>query len=382
MEAGLPDNPIFSSELLFENSSSQGWDLEIAQDLMSVLLIPRRKAIARDVLEQSRIQVVSATIDVALDTRRAFLHYQADAQVITSLNDFLLAEDAAFDMAVRMRKAGVIPLNELAEAQHRYEDAKLMYSAAEVDLEASRERVNRLMGLYGAASQWKAESALSPVPAENMLPSDYEERAVKNSLDLSSAWLDIKMAADRAGLHNLEDIFSGLEVGVAFESDEPESGGRQWDVGPVLSVPVPVFNQGHAARSIGRSTVRQQWDVYTAIAVELRSASRAAAHRVSIANDMARYQEKVSLKLAEHETRQALLRYNGMLIGPIHLLRKKQEEIEVNIQYIGTLLEYWLARSDIEQILMGRMIIRAPEDRPDIIGANQQRASSNEGEEH
>ncbi len=86
--------------------------------------------------------------------------------------------------------------------------------------------------------------------------------------------------------------------------------------------------------------------------------------------------------MAEHETRQALLRYNGMLIGPIHLLRKKQEEIEVNIQYIGTLLEYWLARSDIEQILMGRMIIRAPEDRPDIIGANQQRASSNEGEEH
>ena len=97
---------------------------------------------------------------------------------------------------------------------------------------------------------------------------------------------------------------------------------------------------------------------------------------------MARYKNKVNLEVARHEMEQALLRYNGMLIGPIHLLRKKQDEIEVEIDYVGTLLDYWVARSDIEQILMGRLIIRAPEDRPDIIGANVQRASANEEGAH
>jgi len=86
--------------------------------------------------------------------------------------------------------------------------------------------------------------------------------------------------------------------------------------------------------------------------------------------------------IAKDVLEQALLRYNGMLIGPIHLLRKKQNEIGVEIDYVGTLLDYWLARSDIEQILMGRMIIRAPEDRPDVIGANVEHASTNEEGDH
>ena len=394
VEAGLPDNPVFTGELLYKNGSMQGWDLEIAQELMSVLLIPRRRAIAKDVLEQARVEVISAIIDVAMDTRRAFLHVQADAQVVGLLNHLLLAEEAAFEMAVKMREAGVIPLSELGAAQSRYEDAKLVYSAAELDMEASRERVNRLMGLSGSASQWEAQSRLLKAPTENTFPADYEQQAIRNSLDLTAAWLDIKLAARRLRLHNIEDIFPAIEVGVGFESEEPEpgpatesdpnprAGPRRWEVGPVLSIPIPLFNQGQPARAIGRAALRQQWDVYTAIAVELRSASRAAAHRVSAMRDMARYQENVNLKVAKHETEQALLRYNGMLIGPIHLLRQKQNEIEVEIAYVGTLLEYWLARSDIEQILMGRSIIRAPKDRPDIIGANVQRASANEEGEH
>ena len=51
VEAGLPNNPVFTGELLFENSSSQSWELEIAQELMSVLLVPRKREIAKDVLE-------------------------------------------------------------------------------------------------------------------------------------------------------------------------------------------------------------------------------------------------------------------------------------------------------------------------------------------
>jgi len=337
VEAGLPRNPVFTGELLFENSSSQSWELEIAQELMSVFLIPRRRAVAKDVLDQARLQVVSAVIDVAMDTRRAFLHFQADTQVVALLDDLLLAEDAAFEMAVRMRAAGVIPLSELGAAQLRYENAKLAYSEAKLDLEASRERVNRLMGLYGPASQWEAESFLSEAPAENMLPANYEQQAIKSSLDLSSAWLDIKLAAGRSGIHNLEDIFSDVVVGVGFESSEPETGSRRWEVGPVLSFPIPLFNRGQAARAIGRAEVRQEWDVYTAIAVELRSASRTAAHHVTVAHEMARYQNEVVREVARHETEQALLRYNGMLIGPIHLLRKKQDEIEVDMEYVDKL---------------------------------------------
>ena len=375
--AGLPANPVFRGELLYESGSSQSWELEIAEEFLSVLLIPLRRAVAKDALEQARIQVVIAVIDVAMDTRRAFYHYQADAQAFDLLKNLLLAEETAFEMAVKMREAGVLPLSDLAAAQKRYETVKLTYSAAELDLEASRERVNRLMGLYGSASSWVASIMLAEAPAENTFPADYERRAVEQSLDLASAWQEIKLAARRSGVNNVEAIFSEIEVGAGFESEEPGSGGRRWEVGPVLSVPIPLFNQGQAVRAVSRSEVRRKWDIYTAVAVELRSASRAAAHRVNVSREMALYRKHVILAVARQEMEQAQLRYNGMLIGSIQLLRKKQEEIEAEAEYVGALLQYWLARADLEQILMGRLIIRAPEDRPDIIGANVQRASAN-----
>lgn len=379
VEAGLLHNPVFSGELLYETSSAQSWELEVAQDFLSVLFIPLRRAAARDNLEMARLRVIAAVIDIAGDTRRAFLHYQADSQAFELLKKFLQAEEAGFEMAVKLREAGNIPLRELAAAQSSLDNAKLTYSAAELDLEMSRERVNRLMGLWGTAASWDAVKTLPEPPESVSFPSDIEREAVSNSVDLAMAWTGVRLAARRSGIRNVEAVFSELEVGTKFESSEPESGSRHWEVGPVLAVSLPLFNQGQAARAMGRAEVRGAWHNYTALAVELRSATRAAAHQVNVTRQMALYEKKVALPVAHAAMDEALLRYNGMFIGPVELLRAKQQEIQAGMAYVSALMEYWLARTDLEQILLGRLIIRAPEDRPDIIGANIHRAAA-EGE--
>lgn len=380
--AGLLENPVLSGSVVFENSATQAWELELVQAFLSVLTMPLRRAVAKDELEQARLDILSASLDVAMDTRRAFLHYEADLQAFELLTQMLDAEEAAWELARRMREAGNISLLQLAEAQRSIEEARLNFGAAELDLEASRERVTRLMGLWGEAANWEAVSRLSETIEPLDLEAGYEREAIVNSLDLARAWLDIKLAARRAGIRNVEEIFPDFELGAKFESEEPETGDRDWEVGPAFAISLPIFNQGQAERAMGKASVRREWNLYTGTAVDVRSAARTAAYQVQVAGHMATYERDVSVPLARHIVDQALLEYNAMLIGPVALLEVKQAALETEIAYVRALLEYWLARTDLDQILMGRLVIRAPEDRPDIIGANVQRASEGAGDGH
>lgn len=47
------------------------------------------------------------------------------------------------------------------------------------------------------------------------------------------------------------------------------------------------------------------------------------------------------------------MQYNAMQVGVFQLLESKQMEIDTNTSYIDELLNYWIARIEIEQIRMG-----------------------------
>ena len=50
-----------------------------------------------------------------------------------------------------------------------------------------------------------------------------------------------------------------------------------------------------------------------------------------------------------------LLHYNAMQLGVFDLLRAREQQIQTAIAYIETLLEYWLAHTDLGHILSGRL---------------------------
>jgi len=49
------------------------------------------------------------------------------------------------------------------------------------------------------------------------------------------------------------------------------------------------------------------------------------------------------------------LQYNAMQLGPIQLLRAREQQIETAVAYIEALRDYWVARGDLGQILSGRL---------------------------
>ena len=390
VQAGLLENPVFSGELRWEKSNIQIFEASLVEDFLRILLIPLRRAKEKAELEVARLRTTAEVIDVAMDTKRAFYHYQADSQNMELWRMELLAEEADFEMAVKLRAAGNIPAIELARHQARYEQAKQNVADAEMDLGATRERVNRLMGLWGEAAEWTVAAPLPETPEIPLDLSALEQRAVDQSLDVAMGLLDVEIAARIRRIRSIKKIIPSFEIGVGTESVEPTEfelkereiagermfrieesvGDRVWEVGPALTFPIPIFDQGQAARAEGRNQIRQQWAQYTALALEIRSAARAAAYRLAVSRDRAIYTRKTILPLMDHFMSEAQLQYNGMFIGVFELLEAKKQEIEAARLYVMNLMDFWLAQTDMEQILMGRMVIRVPEDRPDIINAN------------
>jgi len=81
------------------------------------------------------------------------------------------------------------------------------------------------------------------------------------------------------------------------------------------------------------------------------------------------------LPLRERIVRETQLQYNAMQVGVFELLRAREQQIQAAIAYVDALLDYWLARIDLEQLLSGRVpsgenVTAGPRERPRVMGEN------------
>ena len=357
--AGLLSNPVFDAEVRFpEGGAGAGAELSILQNFFDILYLPLRQRLAGAAFEAAKLRVTGAVLDLAGETRAAFYDLQAAQQTLEFRRQVVTATGASFDLARRLRRAGNITQLDLANERALYEQSKVNLAAAEAQVLQSREELNTLMGVWGAQVQWTVAGRLPELPAEAVASEGLEQRAVANSLDLGAARREIEVAGRAAGMVSPFGMFSDAEVGV---SGERESGG-DIAAGPAISVPIPLFNQGQPAIAAAQARLRRARQEYAALAVEIRSRVRAAYSAVNAAAARAEYYRRVLLPLREKIVGETLLQYNAMQIGAFELLVAKQQQIDTANEYIEALREYWLARTELDLILSGRLArIERPE---------------------
>jgi cobalt-zinc-cadmium efflux system outer membrane protein len=123
----------------------------------------------------------------------------------------------------------------------------------------------------------------------------------------------------------------------------------------VFEIPLPLFDQGQARVGRAVAELRRAQQEYYALDVRLRSTAQAVRERVQGAEDRALYYRDILLPLRERIVHETQLQYNAMQLGVIDLLRAREQQIQVAVAYVDTLLDYWLARTELEQLLSGRL---------------------------
>ena len=206
------------------------------------------------------------------------------------------------------------------------------------------------MGLWGPEAGWQLDRRLPDVPAEPLAVEALERQALQQSLDLASARQRLIMGGEQLGVSRAMVLIPESSLGAGAEREEGE-----WKVGPTIEVPIPLLNQGQGRIGRAVAELRRAQQEYYALGVRLRSTARALEERLQGADDRARYYRDILLPLRERIVRETQLHYNAMQLGVFDLLRAREQQIQAAIGYVETLLDYWLARTDLEQLVSGRI---------------------------
>jgi cobalt-zinc-cadmium efflux system outer membrane protein len=351
VQAGLLKNPIFNGAVEFTDSSGTKLQFSVAENFLDLLQIPLRKRIAQTALAAAKLRVTGAVFDLAGQVRGAFYNQQATEQLLELRRSVTEATSASFDLASRLHDAGNITDLAFSIEQAQHEQAKLDLATAETTVANQRERLNALMGLWGTSTQWAIVQHLPDLPAEEMSIDGIERSAVEHSLGLALARGQVEVAARTLGIRRSFGLLPEAELGIASEKEAK----GPWEVGPSFSLPIPLFDQGQAAVTGARSELERARQRYYAMAVEVRASARMTRVNLLATRQRADYIRKVVLPLRHRIVEETQLQYNGMLVGAFQLLTARQNEIEAGVQFVEAQREYWLARTQVEQLSYGRM---------------------------
>jgi outer membrane protein TolC len=300
----------------------------------------------------ARAQGLAATavLQLVADTRKAWVQAVAARQALQYAKQVMDAAEAGAELARRMAAVGNFNKLQLAREQSFYADAALALARAEQAERGSRERLTRLLGLWGDQAGFGLPDRLPDLPeAARDLP-QIERQAIAERLDVQGARLAVEQAARQLGLTRVTRFVDVLEFGVMRNSSNEAPTQKGWEIG----LQIPLFDFGGARQAKVEAQYRQSVARAAATAIDARSEVREAYGAYRTAWDIARHQRDERVPLARRISDENLLRYNGMLIGVFELLADARSQIATVQAAIEAQRDFWLAQADLDMALIGK----------------------------
>ncbi len=355
VQAGLLQNPVISGDLVNSTKGNGiGGGLALSQSLLSVFLIPAKQNMAKTRLRHAVVTVGQAALMLARDVRVAFVRGQAAEQALGLHRSRTQAAEVANELAQRQFDAGnITPLDQqlFAVALDR---ARVDLADAQLVVTVAREELTRLLGLWGEDVAWTFAAPLdSALPPETELGS-LEQQGMRDRLDLSAVRYETQSIAYALTLRR-RGMLPELNVGLSARNEVGNDVGHEWVLGPSLSLELPIFDPGHADIARIQAYLRQAQHRLQDAAIHVRSEIRVHRAVLVAARRKVEYYERTILPRTESVTELTLQQYNAMLVGTYQLLETRTDQIDARQDYVEALRDYWIARSELELAVGGRL---------------------------
>ena len=348
VQAGRLTNPHFAY-LNVRNGEGKSIEWALTFPIIDLLTMPLRRKIETHRFEQTKLEVSSRVLEVAFETRRAYFQAVAAGEMVRYLEQVNAAAEASAELARRMARAGNFPkLTQMREQIFYAETVAQLAQAKRLAL-SERERLTRLMGLYGEDIKFTLPARLPDLPGLAPEWTDLEAKAVAQRLDIQAARRQTEGVAALLGLSKTTRFINALELGPA----RTKEGHDQWKRGIEFSLQIPLFDWGGARVAKAEAQYMQTVHRLAEIAVNARSEVRDAFSIARTAYDTTKHYRDEIVPLRKKISEENLLRYNGMLISVFELLTDAREQVMSVTAYITSLREFWLAATDLQAAMNG-----------------------------
>lgn len=348
IEASTISNPVFEFEIRYPGEPYRPYELTLAQSLVELIQLPRRRAAGRASFDAARMRVTSDVLRFAGDVRTTYYALLAATGQVTLSRTVMATAQAAAELALKQHAAGNITDLDLENEQALYEQAKLDLARDEQRLLLAREALVRVMGLRDAAAEWRLPEHFPELPAAEPDLDQLEQLAAQQRLDIEAARRELEAARQRVPLSRLAAL---EEVVADFHLEREPDGARTR--GPGIELPIPIFNSGRAARTRAEAEFLRARHSLNALMAESSSMLRAARATVAEARARVEYYRDVVVPRRRRILELTKLEHNAMLVGTFQLLQAKENEMRAHRELLDAQRDYWAARTDLDRAVQG-----------------------------
>lgn len=351
VQAARVRNPVLDADARFLFDGGTDLELGLMQPLFDLFWQPLRAAAGAHRYAAAKALLTDDLLQLVFAVRRAAVDARAAARLVALHRDDVVAAGAAHDLQLTLHAAGNVTAEAVALARAGESRARLDLAAAELAAVEAREALQRLLGLWGAATEWTLAGELADDALAGVDLAHAERRAVERSLALAAQRAALDALAQDVDQRTWQQWFADGELGISALR-EP---GGDWGLGPRLGLELPLLDGGGARTQRAAALLRSGLHDEVQLAVEIRSAARTLRARAEQLAARARFLRDEHLVAREAALRGTVQQYNAMQVGAFDVLRHRQLQLAEQREQVELLRRAHLARLDVQQLFAGSL---------------------------
>lgn len=359
-QESLPTNPTVSVSYMGIGGLRTIESL-IAANVVRLLTRERRLDVSEIRVLQARLRAVGETLALATQTRVAWIEAVAAWETVGNLSRAKIAADAAAEFGAELGRTGAFPKIEQAREQAFYAELTAETSEARLEAQLAKEKLVRLMGIWGDDLDFEVPNALPRLPSRVGVKSAIEAEALHNRSDLQVARLELDALARSYGLTRATRYVSDIELAagpeIEEEVEETEDGGEERTnklTGIIeASLEIPIFDSGQAQLRKAEFSYLKAANVLAAKSVDIRSEARSAYKAYRSRYDIARHYSSSVVPLRTTVEKEALLTYNGMITSTFDLLADTRAKLNAILLSLNAKRSFYLADAGLTAAIYG-----------------------------
>ncbi|EJC66410.1 outer membrane protein [Rhizobium leguminosarum bv. viciae WSM1455] len=328
----------------------------VVTNILALATKKRDIEIADTRFRQAQLNAAVRTLQLAADTRRAWINAVAAWENVGQLQRAEATADAASELAQKLGETGAMTKG--AQAREHVFVAELAGETAKARLAArlTKEELTRLMGLWGSDLDYQVPNSLPSLPRAVVKRDTIEAEALRNRIDLQVAKLELEATARSYGLTEATRYVTDLEILTGLETErEIEDGDKKVDTTGFaeLEFAIPIFDTGKARMRKAELGYMRAANELAEKAVNVRSEARSAYEAYRSNYDIARHYRNSVVPLRTKVEEQSLLTYNGMISNTFELLTDTRDKINSILLSVNAKRDFWLAEADLAPAIYG-----------------------------
>lgn len=328
----------------------------VAANILALATQRRNIEIADAALRRAELAAAMQTLQLAADTRRAWITAVASWESVTQLNRAQATADAASELARKLGETGSLTQGGQAREHVFYAELAAQTAKARLEAKLAKEELTRLMGLWGSDTDYQVPNRLPQLPGGLINRDMIEAEALQRRVDLQMAKLDLEATARSHDLTAATRYVTDLEILSGFETERELEDGeiREQTTGNVeLEFVIPIFDSGKARMRKAELAYMRAANLLAEKAVNVRSEARSAYLAYRSNYDIARHYRNSVLPLRTKIEEESQLTYNGMISNTFELLADSREMVNSSLLAVNAKRDFWLSEANLAPAIYG-----------------------------